>query len=350
MVRRCCFLLWLPTIYAGDVEWSNGGKTKAKPSTAEFSTIDAKELKPIFEDGSVLFQSHNTLANGVNIPKQLGTLFRQFERTRNELGRYASVGMDALTSPTMVPGQQGRLPRLRGELLCNPELMDCASAGDLGAAIGEPILEVLHKSNLFRLGDQLFKQLQQVYEHATMGITDPLMDTLELEPLVQTLEHVYKTIGSNNIGFLKPKGQNPYTDTYRNAVDQVLFNSAERLGYTNLKGQQLLDTLEDYITCGAWRDCDGGKVTGNAKLRNPKPSSLIGQNADTVRVLQRTRELPLTEYLIHMFKKQNDPTSPVNSLAVDTSMQTADDTFPPSSNATDDIIKSQDQSQDQAQD
>ncbi|EZG50022.1 hypothetical protein GNI_126510 [Gregarina niphandrodes] len=51
-----------------------------------------------------------------------------------------------------------------------------------------------------------------------------------------------------------------------------------------------------------------------------------------------------------MFKKQNDPTSPVNSLAVDTSMQTADDTFPPSSNATDDIIKSQDQSQDQAQD
>eukprot|EP00921_Rhytidocystis_pertsovi_P009319 GHVQ01015003.1.p1 GENE.GHVQ01015003.1~~GHVQ01015003.1.p1 ORF type:complete len:768 (-),score=117.05 GHVQ01015003.1:672-2975(-) len=95
--------------------------------------------------------------------------------------------------PTAFPGQLGPVPT-KSDVICNPEVMPCSSLGAWGRSIGIPLRNTFKNSfvgGAVKRGGDVVNHLE---EEATAGITPTLINYLELEPTVSTIEVLASTL------------------------------------------------------------------------------------------------------------------------------------------------------------
>lgn len=130
--------------------------------------------------------------------------------------------------PTIFPGQQGPVPRLRDEGLCNPEVTPggCVTAAELGRAIGEPLQQLLSQTNLFRWQQNVEDILLSLHDRVTRGLTGPMIDTLEMEPTVNLIETLALS-AKRPVTILQ--SENMYFQTYNNVSEEMWYQPLDEI-------------------------------------------------------------------------------------------------------------------------
>lgn len=130
-----------------------------------------------------------------------------------------------------MPGQKGPLPRIIDEGFCNLAVNPggCYSADAILKSVGQPLAQIIQGSNLFNAVKHTGDVLEAGHDRLTRGFTDPLIDTIEMEPAVQSVETIVKS-WSENFPSLKYNG--PLTSVMHNAHGQIVKEPLLRLDPT----------------------------------------------------------------------------------------------------------------------